>query len=239
METATEQHKPVPFDLDELAGATGLANWMFDQFADSVAPAVIEVGPGVGTFTERLLGAGVERLHLVEIDQRLCDHLAGRFGADPRVTIACEALPEAPSLAATPGEWGLVLCQNVLEHIEDDHTTLADFARVLPPGGHLVLLVPSMKALYGTLDKHLNHFRRYSMEELRAAVTAAGFEIETLRFLNRPAVFGWWLSSRVLKRRVMPKGQLKAFKWAMPLLRLEEKTEPGFGLSLLVLARRT
>jgi hypothetical protein len=38
---------------------------------------------------------------------------------------------------------------------------------------------------------------------------------------------------------VVPKGQLKAFKWIMPLLRFEEKTEPGFGLSLLVLARRT
>ena len=32
----------------------------------------------------------------------------------------------------------------------------------------------------------------------------------------------------------MPKGQLKAFKWVMPLLRLEENNEPGFGLSLLV-----
>ena len=128
---------------------------------------------------------------------------------------------------------------NVLEHIEDDRATLCDFARVLPSGGHLVLLVPSMKGLYGTLDQHLNHFGGYSSDELRGAVTAAGFEIESLRFLNRPAVFGWWLNSRVLKRRVMPKGQLKAFNWMMPLLRLEENREPGFGLSLLVLARRT
>jgi hypothetical protein len=37
----------------------------------------------------------------------------------------------------------------------------------------------------------------------------------------------------------VPRGQLKAFKWVMPLLRLEEKTEPGFGLSLLALARRS
>ena len=68
--------------------------------------------------------------------------------------------------------------------------------------------------------------------------TDAGFTIETIRFLNRPAVPGWWLSSRVLKRRVMPKSQLKAFKWVMPLLKLEERSEPSFGLSLLVLARR-
>jgi hypothetical protein len=36
----------------------------------------------------------------------------------------------------------------------------------------------------------------------------------------------------------MPKGQLRAFKWLMPLLRLEEKSAPSFGLSLLVLAHR-
>jgi hypothetical protein len=109
---------------------------------------------------------------------------------------------------------------------------------VLPSGGHLVLLVPAMKALYGTLDENLHHFRRYSPEELRQSVTESGFAIDTIRFLNRPAVPGWWLSSRVLKRRVMPKSQLTAFKWIMPLLKLEEGGNPSFGLSLLVLARR-
>ena len=49
---------------------------------------------------------------------------------------------------------------------------------------------------------------------------------------------GWWLNSRVLKRKVMPKGQLRFFKWIMPLLRLEEKRRLSFGLSLLALARK-
>ncbi len=131
-----------------------------------------------------------------------------------------------------------IVCMNVLEHIEDHHGTLHDFADVLQPGGHLVLLVPAMKSLYGTLDKHLHHYRRYSEDDLRSAVTNAGFEIETMRFLNRPAVAGWWLNSRLLKRRVMPRTQLSAFKWLMPLLKLEEQKPPTFGLSLLVLARR-
>ena len=109
---------------------------------------------------------------------------------------------------------------------------------MLPSGGHMVLLVPAMKALYGTLDENLHHFRRYAQDELQAKVTEAGFAIDTIRFVNRPAVAGWWLSSRVLKRRVMPKSQLKAFKWIMPLLKLEEDGNPSFGLSLLVLARR-
>ena len=53
-----------------------------------------------------------------------------------------------------------------------------------------------------------------------------------------PAVFGWWLSARVLKRTVLPKDQLAVFRLMMPLLKLEERRPPSFGLSLLALARR-
>jgi hypothetical protein len=105
-------------------------------------------------------------------------------------------------------------------------------------GGRLVLLVPAMPALYGSLDIHLNHFRRYEREALRDLVTRAGFDVQTLRYLNRPGVFGWWLNSRVLKRRVLPRAQLAAFKWIQPLLRLEENSNPSFGMSLLVLATK-
>jgi hypothetical protein len=130
------------------------------------------------------------------------------------------------------------VCMNVLEHIEDDRRTLEDFASVLPPGGRLALLVPAMPSLYGTLDIHLNHFRRYDREQLRGLVAGAGFEIETLQYLNRPAVAGWWLNSKVLKRKVLPRGQLAAFRWLLPLLTLEEKRPPSFGMSLLALATR-
>ena len=43
---------------------------------------------------------------------------------------------------------------------------LRDFAAVLPQGGRLVLLVPALPALYGTLDVALHHFRRYDKDAL-------------------------------------------------------------------------
>ena len=101
-----------------------------------------------------------------------------------------------------------------------------------------MLVVPALQALYGTLDVHLRHFRRYELGPLKALLEGAGFEIDELRFLNRPGVFGWWLNSRVLKRRVLPAGQLSAFRLLLPLLRLEERISPSFGMSLLALARK-
>jgi hypothetical protein len=62
--------------------------------------------------------------------------------------------------------------------------------------------------------------------------------VDSLRYLNRLAVPGWWLNSRVLKRRVLPRGQLEIFRLLMPLLKLEERRAPSFGLSLVALAGR-
>ncbi len=95
-----------------------------------------------------------------------------------------------------------------------------------------------MPALYGSLDVNLRHFRRYDKEPLRRIVTDAGFSVDEIRYLNRPGVVGWWLNSRLLKRKVLPKQQLGAFRFLLPLLRAEEKAAPSFGMSLLVLARR-
>ena len=214
--------------------------WLHERFESYLGNRILEVGSGVGNQTRFFVDAR-ERVVASDVEPHYVRELVGRFGDRSNVRVASYRFPlrdsDRDELRAE--QIDTIICMNVLEHIEDDGATLRDFAAVLPSGGRLVLLVPSLKALYGTLDQHLHHFRRYTHDELEAKVTGAGFHIDTLRFLNRPAVFGWWLNSRVLKRKVMPKGQLRFFKWIMPLLRLEERKPPSFGLSLLVLARKT
>jgi SAM-dependent methyltransferase len=225
--------------LRRMAALTPYNRWLHDRFEHFLGNRILEVGAGVGNQTRFFVD---ERALVMasDIEPHYLRELTARFAHRPNVRIASFRFPLSPEAQADlkSSKVDTIVCLNVLEHIEDDNDTLRDFAAVLPPGGHLVLLVPALKALYGTLDRHLFHFRRYSMEELHSKVSEAGFEIETLRFLNRPAVPGWWLNSRVLKRRVMPKGQLKLFKWIMPLLKLEERKPPRFGLSLLALAKR-
>ncbi len=225
--------------LRRMASLAPYNRWLHERFEHYLGSRILEVGSGVGNQT-RFFVDDRDRIVASDIEPHYVRELVGRFGHRNNVRVASYRFPlrQEDRTELHDEQIDTIVCMNVLEHIEDDTSTLRDFADVLPPGGHLVLLVPAMKALYGTLDQHLNHFRRYTMGELRATVNTAGFEIDTLRFLNRPAVAGWWLSSRVLKRRVMPKGQLRLFKWIMPLLKLEEKTEPSFGLSLLVLARK-
>lgn len=82
---------------------------------------------------------------------------------------------------------------NVLEHIEDDDGALAQAARMLKPGGHLVIEVPAGPHLFDSYDRRLQHFRRYEMAGLRRQLEAAGLEVVRathLGFLVYPA-FAW------------------------------------------------
>jgi glycosyltransferase involved in cell wall biosynthesis len=212
--------------------------WLDARFRHYIGQRVLEVGAGVGNQTRYFIER--ERVVASDIEPHYLRELKDKFGHRSNVRVAPFRFPlnDADFRDLAGERIDTIVCLNVLEHIENDRGTLPDFARILAPGGHLVLLVPALPALYGTLDIHLNHYRRYDASGLRALIVDAGFVIDEMRYLNRPGVFGWWLNSRVLKRKVLPKGQLAAFRWIQPLLKLEERRPPSFGMSLLVLARK-
>ncbi len=225
--------------LRRMAALAPYNRWLHDRFEKHLGKRILEVGSGVGNQTRYFIDR--ERVIASDIEAHYVRELKANFGGRSNVRIAGFHFPlsEADREALLGEQIDTIVCLNVLEHIEDDHATLRDFGSVLPPGGALVLLVPALSSLYGSLDVHLRHFRRYDREDLLALVAAAGFKVDEVRYVNRPGVFGWWLNSRVLKRKVLPRTQLGAFRWLLPLLRTEERKPPSFGMSLLVLARRS
>jgi len=101
------------------------------------------------------------------------------------------------------------------------------------PGGRLVLLVPSLRALYGTLDEALGHFRRYVPAELTDKLRTAGFHLRHLEYFNLAGVPGWWVAGRVLRRRLIPTGALRWYETLVPLFRLERLLPWRIGQSLI------
>jgi 2-polyprenyl-3-methyl-5-hydroxy-6-metoxy-1,4-benzoquinol methylase len=212
--------------------------WLADRFRGAVGARVLEIGAGFGNMTRQLLGR--ELVVASDLDPVALEYLRGTFRDEPSVRVASYRFPltggqrdEIRGLAIDT-----VVCLNVLEHIEDDVATLADFHEILPPGGRVVLVVPALAKLYGTLDEHLHHFRRYEKDELSEKVRAAGFTLEDCRFLNRPGIVGWYLNGKILRRRVLPSGQLAAFRLMLPLLKREEAHPPETGMSLLAIGRK-
>jgi SAM-dependent methyltransferase len=83
-----------------------------------------------------------------------------------------------------------VVLLNVLEHIDDHGSALAQVARILKPGGIAVVEVPAGPHLYDAYDEYLRHFRRYRLDDLCALVETAGLQIlerSHLGFLLYPA----------------------------------------------------
>ena len=66
---------------------------------------------------------------------------------------------------------------DVIEHIGEDETVIAEVAKALRPGGGFVVTVPQHPALWSRQDEHAEHVRRYTAAELRRKVEAAGFEV--------------------------------------------------------------
>jgi SAM-dependent methyltransferase len=66
---------------------------------------------------------------------------------------------------------------DVLEHIEEDETVLAQLHYAIKPGGVLLLTVPQHPWLWSTSDEYACHVRRYTRKEIEQKVITAGFEI--------------------------------------------------------------
>jgi SAM-dependent methyltransferase len=211
---------------------------MFEQFAPYVGDDVVEVGAGIGTYTERLLGAGVRRLLAIDPEAPCTARLHERFDTDPRVHVSGDELPGSADLRERAGSADLVVCQNVLEHIDDERGAVADMAGALKPGGRLLLLVPAGPRLFGRLDEIYGHHRRYTRDHLRDVVADTGLEIEDLYAFNLLGVGGWWVSNLRRKRGISP-ASVRTYEVLLRAWRpIERRFRPRWGLSLIVRARK-
>jgi SAM-dependent methyltransferase len=74
-----------------------------------------------------------------------------------------------------------VICQF---GVTDDLLALREFARVLVPGGRLILRLPGTKWLHGQHDTAADVEKRYSAHEVEAKLRAAGLEPEHISYAN-------------------------------------------------------
>ena len=213
------------WDLRHLAQARGLCDWMFEQFSAYARGRTVEVGAGIGTFSERLLAHGVRELMLLEPEAVCVARLRERFGSDPRVTVV-------------EGTADFVLCQNVLEHIAEESGAVKAMADVLAPGGVVTILVPAHPRLYGRLDERYGHERRYTRKRLARVIDRTGLELVDLYSFNALGIAGWLAKSFAGKPSVS-RGSLRAYERMLPYWRaVEDRRSLPVGLSLVAHARK-
>lgn len=214
-------------------------NWIYSQFEPFLGRRVLEVGCSIGNFTEKLVER-TERMIALDVIPEYTQTATDRFGHFSHFTAYHMDICDPKILTWVKDERiDTIICQNVLEHIEDDITALRHMYQLLVPGGHLILLVPALQMIYGTMDAADDHFRRYNKSMARTRLEATGFKIDTIYYMNFPGFFGWFFNGRILKRKVLPANQLANFDRIVPLVAgLERIMHPPFGQSLFVISTK-
>jgi SAM-dependent methyltransferase len=104
----------------------------------------------------------------------------------------------ATDLPFASSAFDVVAAFDVVEHCEDDGRAMSELARVLRPGGRMLLSVPAYQWAWSEHDVRAGHYRRYTRPGLRRLVAGAGLTVlrSTYAF---GSVFPFFVAERAMR----------------------------------------
>ncbi|MEP7017984.1 MAG: class I SAM-dependent methyltransferase [Actinomycetota bacterium] len=148
-----------------LPGAV-VGRWLADN-ADSVSGILLDLGAGNQPFKVWYSGLA-EKCVAVDVAR-----VAG-----------LDVLSMAAPLPFASASFDTVLCTSVLEHVHDAEAVVSEIARILKPGGRLIITIPF---LYPTHEAPYD-FWRTTHWGLRSVLTRHGLEVDTLAAQGGPVL---------------------------------------------------
>ena len=207
--------------------------------AGGALPRILDAGCGTGNNLRHLAQWG--RPAGVDLS---ADAL--RFCRERGVAAAGGSLMALPFADAT---FDCVTSFDVIYHrwVTDDAAAVREMARVLRPGGLMLVRVPALRALWGAHDEAVHSRHRYTATELRALLGGQGLSLLRLTYGNSllfPLVAARRTLDRLTGRHGSDVGFLPApLEWAFRnVLRAEaalvRRVSLPLGTSLFALARK-
>lgn len=217
--------------LEVFTNTPRLNVWLYSKLAPHIRGDVLEIGSGIGNLS-RLIARDASSVVLSDMEPHYLEALQQSFADDPRITVSPYNLDASPPPVIAERRYDAIVAVNVVEHIRDDRALVDRLAGLLKPGGRLVVYVPACPFAYGTLDRALGHYRRYTPDSLAALLTSAGLETPRPTYMNFLGLIGWTFNGRLLRRQTLSQAQIAVFERLMPVLRLEDRLSLPIGLGI-------
>ncbi len=230
-------------DLEAMSFGVRYHRWILQAFRPFLGTRIVEVGAGVGSFSELLLELRPESLTLLEPSREMYPKLSERvrkWNTSLKVCTFDAVFPEvAEQIGASIRPDSLVYV-NVLEHIPDDEGELKAAYEALAKGGRIFIFVPALPWLYGGFDRAVGHVRRYTKEEIVGKCRRAGFEILSCRYLDLAGVLPWWLKYRLLNSERLEATLVELYDaYIIPVTKLVERfINPPIGKNIVLVAEK-
>ncbi|KKQ48308.1 MAG: putative methyltransferase [Candidatus Shapirobacteria bacterium GW2011_GWE1_38_10] len=224
--------------LEQASSLDRYNRWLIGNFRKYLKGKILEVGAGLGGLAKHL---PQNSLYLSDLNPEYFEHLKEEIGAQ---TILLDIENEAPK--KYQNFFDAILSSNVFEHIENDQNAFDNCYKLLKDNGHLCLFIPARAEIFGSLDRDMGHFRRYSLEEVKSKAKKSGYKIIEARYANLPGYFTWWGRGVLLGKLINKSGKSQTDNllarifdiFITPLLLLEKFYSPPFGQSVILVAQK-
>jgi ubiquinone/menaquinone biosynthesis C-methylase UbiE len=145
--------------------------------------SVLDIACGEGYGSAALLRAGASRVIGVDVSEMACAHARRKYGIDARQGSA-EAIPLSDSSVDA------IVSFETIEHVPNPYRFLDECARVLVPGGTIVISTPNKGIYRSDVPANPHHCSEMTEEEFSTAVRERfqGMKLYT----QRPRSAGWW-----------------------------------------------
>ncbi|MEQ9409084.1 MAG: class I SAM-dependent methyltransferase [Fuerstiella sp.] len=152
------------------------------RFDASRFDRILDVGSGAGQIIRHLLRTARPDAEIVGFDlsAEMLRRARERLKSSRPFFVAADMM----QMPFRDNSFDCITCGYVLEHIPDPLPGLAEFARVLKPGGTVLLLVTE-DSLSGLLTSHTWKCRTFSRTELKDACADVGLEWERELWFTR------------------------------------------------------
>lgn len=239
-----DQNGYIGKDLEAMSFAVNYHRWILSIFDSYLGTRLVEVGAGTGSFSELLLERRFESLSLVEPSPAMYEKLCGRvteWGSSSAVKTHNDVFEHVAAHIKVAERPDSIIYVNVLEHIADDVNELKVINQTLNTGGRLFIFVPAFQWLYGSFDRQINHFRRYTRSGLETKCATAGFRVIKSTYFDLLGIVPWWVKYRLLKSNKMEPGAVRFYdQRVVPITKaIESSVSPPLGKNVLLIAEKT